>query len=109
MSQVLFWAVLALGVVALLVSPPARRLGPELQAWTAAYLAYLVGVIEPGTSLVRFGLLAFPLAAVLAGAVTRPAALRRAWLVAVLVTGAALQVAWTWGLWRLTPPSGWPP
>ncbi len=105
-------AVLALAlaaVVGLLLSPPARRLGPELQAWTAAYGAYLVGVVEPGTSLVRFALLAFPLGAVVAGAVRRPGRARRAWLVAVLVTSAALQVAWVWGLWRLTPPSGWPP
>ncbi|GAA2727017.1 hypothetical protein [Cellulomonas aerilata] len=96
-------------VVAVLLSPPARRLGAELQAWTAAYLAYLVGVVEPGTSLVRFSLLAFPLGAVAAGAVRGPAWARRLWLGALLVAGAALQLAWTWGLWRLTPPSGWPP
>ena len=92
------------------LSPPARRLGPELWTWTAAYGAYLVGVVEPGTSLVRFGLLAFPLAAVVAGAVTAPGGgppglARRG------ARGRASlgQVAWTWGLWRLTPPSGWPP
>jgi hypothetical protein len=105
------WLLVALGalVVAVLLSPPARRLGAELQAWTAAYLGYLVGVIEPGTSLVRFAVLAFPLGAVAAGAVRGPAWARRLWLGAALVAGAALQVAWTWGLWRLTPPSGWPP
>jgi hypothetical protein len=101
--------VLAAVVVAVLLSPAARRLGAELQAWTAAYLAYLVGVIEPGTSLVRFLLLAFPLGAVAAGAVRRPGPARWLWLGAVVVVCAALQVAWTWGLWRLTPPSGWPP
>lgn len=102
-------ALAALVAVAVLASPPARRLGPELWTWTAAYGAYLVGVVEPGTSLVRFGLLAFPLAAVVAGAVTRPAAARRAWLAGWLVASVAAQAAWTWGLWRLTPPSGWPP
>lgn len=95
--------------VAVLLSPPARRLGPELWAWTAGYGAYLVGVVEPGTSLVRFGLLAFPLGAVVAGAVRRRGPASRAWLALVLALGAALQVAWTWELWRLTPPSGWPP
>jgi len=100
--------VVLVAVGALLLSPPARRLGPELQAWTAGYLGYLVGVIEPGTSLVRFGMLAFPLGAVLAGAVRSPSA-RRVWLGALLVAGVALQVAWIWVLWRLTPPSGWPP
>ncbi len=68
-----------------------------------------MGVVEPGTSLVRFGLLAFPLAAVVAGAVRRPPRARRVWLTAVLVLLALTQVWWTWGLWRLTPPSGWPP
>jgi hypothetical protein len=99
----------AVAVVGVLASPPARRLGAELWTWTAAYAAYLVGVVEPGTSLVRFGLLAFPLAAVVAGAVVHPPRARRAWLAAVLVVAVLGQVAWTWGLWRLTPPSGWPP
>jgi hypothetical protein len=105
------WLLVLTGVLvaAVLLSPPARRLGAELQAWTAAYLAYLVGVIEPGTSLVRFSLLAFPLGAVAAGAVRGPAWARRLWLGGLLVVFAGLQVAWTWGLWRLTPPSGWPP
>ncbi len=105
------WLLLPVGalVVAVLLSPAARRLGAELQAWTGAYLVYLVGVIEPGTSLVRFSLLAFPLGAVAAGAVRGPAWARRLWLGALLGVCAALQVAWTWGLWRLTPPSGWPP
>ena len=97
------------GFVALLTCPPARRLGPELRAWPAAYLAYLVGVIEPGTSLGRFLLLAFPLGAVTAGMVRGPAALRRIWLGAVVVVMALCQVGWVWLLWRLIPPSGWPP
>ncbi|MEK8228382.1 hypothetical protein NKG05_23540 [Oerskovia sp. M15] len=66
-SQVLFgnlgpWLLVLVlaAVVALGTSPVARRLGPELQAWPLAYLGYLVVVIEPWTSLVRFLLLAFP-------------------------------------------------
>jgi hypothetical protein len=105
------WLLLVTGalVLAVLLSPPARRLGAELQAWTVAYLGYLVAVVEPGTSLVRFTVLAFPLGAVAAGAVRGPAWARRLWLGGLLVVFAGLQVAWTWGLWRLTPPSGWPP
>jgi hypothetical protein len=109
------WLLLVIGAVvaAVLLSPPARRLGAELQAWTVGYLGYLVAVVEPGTSLVRFTVLAFPLGAVAAGAVRSrgpgPAWAGRLWLGGVLVVCAALQVAWTWGLWRLTPPSGWPP
>lgn len=96
-------AVLA-AVAALGLSPVARRLGPELQAWPLAYLGYLVAVIEPWTSIVRFLLLAFPLAAVTVGW-TRS----RWWFWGCVVAGVAGQVWWVWALWRLTPPSGWPP
>ena len=95
--------------VALLTCPPARRLGVELRTWPAAYLAYLVAVIEPGTSLARFLLLAFPFAAITAGMVTRPTSWRRAWFAAVLVVMVLLQIGWVWTLWRFVPPSGWPP
>ncbi|WP_240666165.1 hypothetical protein [Oerskovia turbata] len=96
-------AVLAV-VAALGLSPVARRLGPELQAWPLAYLGYLVAVIEPWTSIVRFLLLAFPL-----GAVTLGWTRSRWWFWGCLAAGVAGQVWWVWALWRLTPPSGWPP
>ncbi|MGV8965909.1 MAG: hypothetical protein ACOH2F_06480 [Cellulomonas sp.] len=95
--------------VALLLCPPARRLGPELRAWPAAYLAYLVGVVEPGTSLGRFLLLAFPVAAITAGMVRSEAGRRRVWVASIVVVMVLCQVGWVWALWRLTPPSGWPP
>ena len=94
---------------ALLLSRPARRLGVELRTWPAAYLLYLVAVIEPGTSLARFLLLAFPFAAITAGLAARPAAWRRVYLVLVLVVMSLLQFGWVWTLWRFVPPSGWPP
>ncbi|RYV51994.1 hypothetical protein [Pengzhenrongella frigida] len=102
-------AVVLAGVAALLLCRPARRLGPELWTWPAAYLGYLVGVVEPGTSLGRFLLLAFPLAAVTAGMVRAPARRRRAWLALIVVAMVLCQVGWVWALWRLTPPAGWPP
>lgn len=95
-------------LVATVVSRPVARMGLELHGWTVGYLGYLVGVLEPGTSLVRFLLLAFPLA----GAVAQPA-LRarrpRTALAVLLLLGVAGQVAWVALLWRLVPPSGWPP
>lgn len=101
----LLLVVLTLGVVA---TTAARRLGPELQSWTGAYLAYLVLVIEPGTSTLRFLVLAFPVAAVAAHW-----ALRRrhpgAALTALLVVGVVSQAAWVACIWRLVPPTGWPP
>lgn len=91
-------------VAALVLNPVAARLGPEMHAWAGAYLAYLVATVQPGTSLVRFLLLAFPLGAVTAGW-TRS----RAWLAAVSLVFVAGQAWWVWQLWRLVPPSGWPP
>lgn len=94
-------------VVALLVVPAAWRLGPELHAWPAAYVLYLAAAIEPGSSLARFLVLAFPMGAITASVVRRPPVARRAWFVAVVVLMLALQVIWVWRFWRLT--SGWPP
>jgi hypothetical protein len=91
-------------VAALVLNPVAARLGPEMHAWAGADLAYLVATVQPGTSLVRFLLLAFPLGAVTAGW-TRS----RAWLTAVCLVLVAGQAWWVWELWRLVPPSGWPP
>ncbi|NCT91124.1 hypothetical protein GXB85_09200 [Cellulomonas sp. APG4] len=102
-------ALLVALAVAAVLSSPVRRLGPELQGWAAGYLAYLLAVVEPGTSLVRFGLLAFPLAAGLAAwALTSPR-WPAARLGALLVIGLVTQVVWVAQLWRLVPPSGWPP
>jgi hypothetical protein len=97
-------ALVLLATAALVLNPVAARLGPEMHAWSGAYLAYLVAAIQPGTSIVRFLVLAFPLAAVTVGW-TRS----RAWLAAVVVAFVAGQVWWVWSLWRLVPPSGWPP
>lgn len=94
--------------VLLVAAGPMVRLGPELRAWTGGYLGYLFVVVEPGTSLVRFGLLAFPVAAAAA-----LLALRSRWpraaLAVMLVLGLVTQVAWVALVWRLVPPAGWPP
>ncbi|RMI13720.1 hypothetical protein [Cellulomonas triticagri] len=99
----------AVVVVACLVTPSAWRLGRELHAWSAAYLLYLAAAVEPGSSLARFLVLAFPLAAATAGLVTRPRWARWAWTGSVVVLMLVLQVVWVWQIWRIVPPSGWPP
>ncbi len=92
------WALPALGGLAALAvvglsSRSLRALGPVLHAWVVGYVLYLVVVIEPGTSLVRFALLAFPAWAALA---VRVMSSRRArlWAVLLVVLGLAGQVAW---------------
>jgi hypothetical protein len=102
-------AAAALVVALALLAPATWRLGRELHAWSAAYLVYLAAAVEPGSSLARFLILAFPLAAATAGVVTRPAWARRAWWCLVAAVMIALQVVWVWQIWRLVPPSGWPP
>ncbi len=105
-----WWPVLLLGELAAAVGVvvASRRLGPELQGWTAGYLAYLALVIEPGTSLIRFLVLAFPGAAV-AAAWALAARRSRWWFAALVLVGVASQVAWVACIWRLVPPQGWPP
>ena len=96
-------------VIAVLVVPAAWRLGKELHAWAAAYIVYIAAVVEPGSSLARFLLLAFPLAAVTAGVVTRPPAARRWWFGAVVVLMLGLQVLWVRQMWHAGPTGDWPP
>lgn len=95
--------------VALLVVPSAWRLGRELHAWCVAYIGYLVLAVEPGSSLARFLLLAFPMAAVTAGLVTGRRAARLAWLGFVVALMVYLQVVWVHHIWVFNPTGDWPP
>lgn len=84
-----------------------RALG-DLRTWVVAYLVYLVLATEPGTSQFRFWLLAFPLAVVPAAWALRRRRQAIA-LGAIIAFGLLGQVAWIALVWRLVPPSGWPP
>jgi hypothetical protein len=91
-------------LVAVVLSPVGRRLGPELQAWSLAYPAYLLAVTEPWTSTFRYLLLAFPLLAVVALVVRSP------WVVAALaLLGLWWQVHWIDDLLLFHPPTDYPP
>jgi hypothetical protein len=92
-----------------LLAPSAWRLGRELHAWSAAYVLYIVAVSEPGSSLARFLLLAFPLGASSVGLVTSTARARRAWLAGLLVSMLVLQVLWVRQIWLFNPLGDWPP
>lgn len=99
-----------LGLTALtLLMPSAWRLGRELHAWAAAYVFYLVAVAEPGSSLARFLLLAFPLGAASVGIVTSSPRARRRWLAVLLLAMLALQVLWVRQIWLFNPHGDWPP
>ena len=102
-------ALAAVGVVALaggfagfLLSPWARRLGPDVRFWLASYALYLLAVFFPQSSVFR---LLVPLAPALGAlAVSRSPI----WRVALLVAGIAGQVLWTYGVWRADV-YDWPP
>jgi len=96
--------VVLIAFTALTFARGTRRLGPEMHGWVAGYLGYLFLAIEPGSSLFRFMLLAFPF-----GTVTVRASRARWWIPALVVVGLVGQLVWTYAFWRLTPPSGWPP
>lgn len=87
----------------LLTRPAARRLGPVLLTWLVAYLVYLAAVTDLISSVFRFLLLAFPLAPLVLGLVTRTRTRRLLWAAAVLVVLLVGQAVWVWTVWRFTP------
>ena len=91
--------------VALTMGRSAAAWGPQLRAWLLAYPLYLVTMTVPGTSYVRYLLLAGPLFWPFASAVAPQAPttrrVRSVGLSIALVVGLALQVAWLSGSWRL--------
>ncbi|MBU4335791.1 MAG: hypothetical protein KJ548_04385, partial [Actinobacteria bacterium] len=102
-TAVVVTGLVVLAVLALLVSRSARRLGPELLTWSVAYLGYLIAVADLISSLFRFLLLAFPLAAALVGLVPAPVRRARWWLAGLLVVLAGLQIAWALEIWVYVP------
>ena len=74
---------------ALLLSRPARRLGPTVRLWGASYALYLLAAFFPQSSVFR---LLMPMAP-LAGAVAPRRTASRA---AVLAVSIALQALWLW-------------
>ncbi len=80
-------------VVAFSLTRPARRLGPELQAWGGSYLVYLIAVSTLSSSLLRFALLS----------ITLPLALvawpRRRWMQLTMI--AVLLIAQSFWILRI--------
>ena len=109
------WLTVIFVVLAVMVLGPwATRLGPQLRTWALAYPAYLLVVLDPFTSIFRYLLPLFPLAAILIGAAGRP--LWRSWEEWAKVRFGVLLLAfvvgqWYWIdiLWRFVPPSDYPP
>lgn len=91
-----------------MLTPHAQRWGPELWGWAGAYPAYQVLVTGIGPSRIRYFLLAFPVALVLAWLLNR--APWRRWRAALLTLagagGVALQGWWIWNYWIILSVTG---
>jgi hypothetical protein len=109
------WLTVLLVVIAVMVLGPwAARLGPQLRMWSLAYPAYLLVVLDPFTSIFRYLIPLFPLAAVLIGAAGRPLWKRWerwAWVRFGVLLLAFVVGQWFWIdiLWRFVPPTDYPP
>ena len=108
---------LALGgtYVALVLGRHGRWLPVEGRAWAVAYPLYLFAVVRPITSMWRFLLLDFPLAALFASVAMRTSTGERIvthwrWRVGVLLVLVVLGLLWwtcallTWTPWGSRPP-----
>jgi hypothetical protein len=80
-----------------MVTPRAWRWGPEIWAWAGAYPAYIVLVTTTGPSRLRYLLLAWPFALLIAWALDRAWLRRWRWwlLIGVALVGMAQQAFYT--------------
>jgi hypothetical protein len=109
------WLTVIVVVIAVMVLGPwASRLGPQLRTWSLAYPLYLLVVLDPFTSIFRYLIPLFPLAAVLIGVAGYPrwrTWRRWVWLRFSLLLVAFVVGQWYWIdiLWRFIPPTDYPP
>lgn len=103
--------VLVVLVLVMTLGPWARRLGPQLRAWSVAYPGYLLAVLDPFTSVFRYLIPLFPLCAVLLGVAGPRRHWGWVWARAVVLVGAGVVAQWYWVdvLWRFVPPTDYPP
>jgi len=96
---------IAVAICLLSLTRPVRSVGPELQAWGAAYLVFLLAVTILESSFLRYVLLS----------ITAPLALvawsRRRWLqIAMIVVLMAMQALWIARIWVFDgPQDSFPP
>jgi len=103
-------AVLAvLGYAWFMLSWRSWRWGPEIWGWAGAYPAYMILVINSSPSRVRYALLAFPFALIIAWFLRiKPLERWRWWLLGgVAVAGIAFQVYWIQHYWVVSTLEGY--
>jgi hypothetical protein len=110
-------SLVAVGVVllVLVLGPWAWGLGVELRSWCLAYPAYLAVVLDPFTSIFRYLIPLFPLAAIVVGGGLRGTPGRRRTAIGVTVgavlVGLGIRGQWEWitELLVFNPPTDYPP
>jgi hypothetical protein len=94
----------------LLVPRLAPAIDVRLRVWAVAYAVYLLAVVDGNTSIVRYLVPLFPVAAVLVGAHRMSLSRWWRWRTAFWVlAGFVGQVGWIWWLVVFEPPSDFPP
>jgi hypothetical protein len=107
--------VVGVALLVLVLGPWAWGLGVELRAWCLAYPAYLAVVLDPFTSIFRYLIPLFPLAAVVVGGGLRGRPGRRRTTIGVAVAavlvGLGVRGQWEWitELLVFNPPTDYPP
>jgi hypothetical protein len=103
-------ALLSVLLIAVALSPLTRTWGVELRTWFAIYPIYLLFVAGVHTGILRYLLLAFPLALLMVGSPPPEAIPRRRATVAVVVclVSLALHIPWVVNALVVTPLAGKP-
>ena len=87
---------LVAALTVLATRPTVRAWGPELWAWTFGYTAFILATTSPTLSVIRYGLLAFPFALLLAPAPTAPARHWQTWAPTAAIATAGIGTQWVW-------------
>ncbi len=104
-GSLLVWALFALAAW-IMFTPSVKALGPELRAFSGAYLLYLALVFFPQSSTIR---ILFPAFGILVALASKTSNTRPAIRYALIALALVLQLGWLLACWRYSPPDYSPP
>lgn len=104
-GSLVVWALFAFAVW-VMFTPAVKSLGPELRAFSGAYLLYLALVFFPQSSTIR---ILFPAFGLLVALATKTANSRPTVRYALIALALLLQVGWLLTCWKYSPPDYSPP
>ena len=104
-GSLLVWGLFAFAAW-IMFTPSVKALGPELRAFSGAYLLYLALVFFPQSSTIR---ILFPAFGLLVALAAKTANARPAIRYALIALALLLQLGWLLTCWRYSPPDYSPP